>query len=291
MAKKKRVKKISPKRKTKKLKEVSQDYEIAYDFATKVYTQFKDVIKSIILFGSVSKLKEVKKSDIDLIIIIDDCTVQWDQELVAWYREELSKLIQKQKYQRKLHINTVTLSTFWEELKNGEPVTINIIRYGQALIDFGGFFEPLKIMLAKGKIRPSPEAVYNSLRRSPIHIAKARFSLVSSIENIYWSMVDAAQAALMAAGNIPPSPEHIPDMLLSVFVKDKILNPKYLDWYNQVYELAQDVIKGKLKAAEGKEIDEYIKKAEEYEKAMRKITIKLIENQKIIRLEDKKELF
>ena len=68
--------------KTLKLK---TDHEIATDFAIKVYKKFDKIIKSIILFGSVEK-KEVKPgSDIDIIIVIDDVSLNWDQELIAWY--------------------------------------------------------------------------------------------------------------------------------------------------------------------------------------------------------------
>ena len=272
-------------------KVVSKDHEIAYDFATKAYTEFKDVIKSIVLFGSVSKQEQGKNSDIDIIIIVDDCSIKWDQELIAWYRQELSELVSKQRYTRKIHINTVTLTAFWDEIKSGDPVAINVIRYGQPLIDFGGFFEPLKAMLAKGRIRPTPESVYVSLRRGPLHIAKAKYAIVSSVENIYWSMVDASQAALMASGNIPPSPEHIPELLYEVFSKERLLDKKYIDWYMEIYNLAHDSVKGNIKSILGKEIDKYIERAEKFEKEMRGITIKLIENEKIIRLEEKKDLF
>ncbi|MEK6835400.1 MAG: nucleotidyltransferase domain-containing protein, partial [Nanoarchaeota archaeon] len=148
---------------------ITRDYDVAYDFATKVYQKFREVVKSIILFGSTAKEIQKAKSDIDIIIIVDDATIQWTQELIAWYREELSKLIAGLRYPKKLHINTVTLSTFWKEVLVGEPVVINVIRYGIALIDFGGFFEPLKILLARGQIKPSNEAIYNALKRAPFH--------------------------------------------------------------------------------------------------------------------------
>src|SRR3990167_1526954 len=114
---------------------------------------------------------------IDIIIFVDDATIQWDDELIAWYREELQKIVANNKNRDKLHINTVTLTVFWDEFKSGEPVAINIVRYGKALIDFGGFFEPLKILLAKGKIKPSAEAVYNALRRAPFHLSRAKYGL------------------------------------------------------------------------------------------------------------------
>ena len=117
---------IKKKRTTKKNK-FSKDYDIAHDFSVKSYKLFKEAIKSIIFFGSAAKGKSVKGSDIDIIIILDDCSIAWDEELIAWYREELRKLIEKEPYGKKLHINTVTLSTFWEEVRAGDPATINII--------------------------------------------------------------------------------------------------------------------------------------------------------------------
>ena len=234
-------------------KSISKDYDIAYDFSIKAYKQFQEIIKSIVLFGSVPQKKK-NRNDIDIIIIIDDCTIQWDETLIAWYREELGKLIAKQNYKRELHINTVTLSAFWEEVKEGDPVVINIIRYGQALIDFGGFFDPLKVMLAKGRIRPTPEAIFNTLRRSPIHISKAKQSIISSIEGLYWSMVDSSHAALMAANVIPPSPEYVGEMLYDVFVKNKKLKKKYVSWYIDMYELMKDVTHGNVKKLEGKKL-------------------------------------
>ncbi len=269
-------------------KKLDSDYDIAYDFAVKSYKKFREVIKSIILFGSVPKQKAVKESDIDIIVIIDDCSIEWDQELIAWYREELGKLVAEQNYRRKLHINTVTLSTFWEEVKAGEPVAINIIRYGQALIDFGGFFDPLKVMLAKGRIRPTTEAVFTSLRRAPVHISKARFSVMGSIEHLWWAMVDSAHAALMAAGEVPPSPEHVSYMLNEVFVRNKVLDKKYVRWYDEMFDISKRIIHGDLKELKGKEVDDHIEKVVEFEKAMRRITTKLLEHEKMIRIERKK---
>ena len=208
MVKKKTTKKKVIKHRTKrKSSSKKSDQDIAMDFATKAYKKFQESIKSIVLFGSVSKKTTTKGSDIDILVIVDDCSVQWDQELIAWYREEMGKILEKQS--DKLHINTVTLSTFWEDVREGEPAAINIIRYGQTLIDFGGFFDPLKSLLAKGRIRPTSEAVFTTLRRAPMHISRAKFDIVNSIEHLYWAMVDSAHSALMAKNQIPPSPEHV----------------------------------------------------------------------------------
>ena len=290
MAKKKTTKKKVIKHHTKRKshsKKQKSDYDIAYDFATKTYKKFQEAIKSIVLFGSVSKNDTTKGSDIDILIIVDDCSVQWDQELIAWYREELGKILENQS--DKLHINTVTLSTFWEDVREGEPAAINIIRYGQTLIDFGGFFDPLKALLAKGRIRPTSEAVFTTLRRAPMHISRAKFDIVNSIEHLYWAMVNSAHSALMAKNQIPPSPEHVGEMLEEIFVKNKILDKKYVKWYGEMYQLAHDIIHGNIKHLTGKDIDVLMARTINFEKKLRDITSNLIHKQKIIREELKEK--
>jgi len=284
----KRAKKNS-KNSKKKLASIQRtDYDIAYDFATKAYQKFREVIKSIVLFGSVAKTEAKPESDIDIIIIVDDCAIAWDQELIAWYREELGKLIVEQNYEKKIHVNTITLSTFWDELRAGLPIIINIIRYGQPLIDFGGFFDPLKVLLAKGRIRPTPEAVFVTLKRAPEHIARARLDILNTVENLYWAVVDSAHAALMACNQIPPSPEHIPEMMQNILVKNRLINKKLVEDFKRIRNLAKNILYGYVKEIKGKDIDFYTEMAENFEKEMRKITTKLIEKEKIIKIEEKK---
>src|SRR3989344_5665417 len=243
------------------------DYDIAYDFAIKAYEKFKDVIKSIALFGSVAKEQPYKKSDIDIIIIVDDCTILWDEELIAWYREELARLIAQQKYKKELHINTVTLSTFWKEIKEGDPVAINILRYGEPLVDYGGFFSPLKVLLRRGKIRPTPEAIYIALQRAPMHLSRSRYAVLVAVEGLYWAMVDAAHAALMAAGHSPPSPEHVYDMLKKILPK---LPARYPAYFKDMYMVAHNITHGNVKAMHGRQIDELREKEEDFVNEMKK---------------------
>jgi predicted nucleotidyltransferase len=142
----KKQEKSSKKSKIKKLPstmKLASERSIAMDFATKVYKEFDQMIKSVIMFGSSAKKISTPDSDIDIIIIIDDVAIQWDAELVAHYRGTLADVIKENPYKKSLHINTVKLSTWWQDLMRGDPIIVNILRYGDALIDFGGFFNPL----------------------------------------------------------------------------------------------------------------------------------------------------
>jgi len=276
MAYKKKVKKKSSKNSKKKniskkhiptLKIIKED-EIAMDFALKAYKKFEKAIKSIILFGSSAKKTSVTGSDIDIILIIDDASIKWDQEMIAWYREELEKILEANPYQKNLHINTIKITTWWEDLLRGDPVILNVLRYGEALVDLGGFFDPLKHLLIQGKIKSTPEAIYTSLERAPIHFQRSKVAELNAIEGLYWAMADASQAALMSAGVAPPSPENIPDNLQETFVSKGMLNKKYVVWMRELLFLHKDIMHRKVQELEGAKIDEYQAKTDEFIKVM-----------------------
>lgn len=250
--------------------------EIATDFAAKVYKRFDKIIKSIILFGSTAKQTNVPGSDIDIIIVVDDSTVRFNDEMIVWYREELGKIVQQNPYKKELHINTVRLTTWWNDLQRGDPVVINILRYGEPLLDFGGFFTPLKILLQEGRIRSTPEAIYIALERVPAHILRSKNSELGAIEGVYWAFVDSAHALLMAIKISPPSPEHIPSLLTENFVNKKLLRTRYVDWYRDLFDVHRRIVHGEIRNLPGHIIDEWQVRAEEFFKEVLKLINQLI---------------
>jgi predicted nucleotidyltransferase/uncharacterized protein (UPF0332 family) len=258
------------------------DHEIATDFASKVYEKFKKIIKSIVLFGSVEKERATLGSDIDIIIIVDDVSINWDQELIAWYREELDKILQQNPYGAKLHINTIRLSTWWDDLMKGDPVVLNVIRSGFPILDAAGFIEPLKFLMLRGKITGTPESIYQCIQRAPSHLARSKAAELSAVDGIYWSMVDAAHGALISAGYFPPSPEHVMVDLKEAFVDKGFLKMKYVEWYKDMYYLHKKIDHLEIKDIKGSEIDIWQQRAEEFMKEM----ISLVE--KIVGVEKKK---
>lgn len=284
---KKMVKKIptknqtnqKPKKISKKLiptLQLKNERDIAMDFAQKAYTRFDKMIKAVILFGSAVKHTNVVGSDIDIIIILDNATIKFDEKLVAWYRDELRKIVQTNPYKKDLHINTVTLTTWWNDLIKGDPTVVNIIRYGDVLIDFGGFFSPLKILLEQGKIKPTPEAIYTSLNRVPTHIRLSKQAEISAIEGSYWAMVDTAQSLLMALKILPPSREHIPILLKENLVDKKLLKLKYVTDFRDLHNLHSKIMHGEIKDIGGDIIDHWQDKSEKFFNVALKLVEELI---------------
>jgi predicted nucleotidyltransferase len=243
---------------------LKSERDIAMDFAQKLYQKFDKLIKSVILFGSSVKHQTITGSDIDIIIIVDDASIRFDDKLILWYREELAMIIQENPYKKDLHINTVKLTTWWQDLSKGDPTIINILRYGDALIDFGGFFNPLKILLEDGKIQSTPEAIYTCLNRVPFHISRSKLSQVGAIEGCYWSMVDSSQALLMTIKVLPPSPEHIATMLKENFVDKKLMKLKHVQDFKELHDLHKRISHGEIRELKGDIIDIWQKKSEEY---------------------------
>lgn len=253
------------------------EQDIAMDFAIKVYKQFDKLIKSVVLFGSTVKGTATAGSDIDIVIILDDASVRWDQELIAWYRQELEKIMKINPYSQEIHINTVKLTTWWEDLMRGDPVVINILRHGEALLDYGGFFEPLKRLLLEGRIRPSPEAIYVSLQRAPMNLARSKAAELSAVEGLFWAMVDSAHAALIAVNVLPPSPEHLAVDLKEQFVNSGKLKMKYVVWFRDLLILHKKIGHGEIKDLKGIEIDAWQTRAEEFVDVMAKLVKDIVE--------------
>jgi len=245
--------------------------DIAMDFAAKAYEKFNKMIKSVILFGSQVKGEAKESSDIDIMVLIDDAAIQWDEELIAWYREELAKMVQNNPYQRDLHINTTKLTIWWKDLSRGDPVILNVIRYGVPLIDFGGFFEPLKVLLQQGNIKPTPEAIYSCLQRTPFHIGRSKAAELSAIEGLYWAMVDSSHAALMAAKQMPPSPEHVPEILKQIFVDTGNLKQNYVDEYKELLDLHKKIVHKEISDLKGGDIDGWQEKTEKFVQEMTRL--------------------
>jgi len=288
MAKKKSVKKkkkTSKKKKVKKSKserKILNEKDIAMDLAQAVHIKFDRMVKASVLFGSQTKGTSKAGSDIDIIFIIDDSSIDWDLELISWYREELGKIISDKTkyYNRDFHINTIKLTTFWEDMMYGDPVVINILRFGESLIDSGSFFVPLKSLLIQGKMRSTPEAAYAALQRAPGHLARSKAYEVSAIEGVYWTLVDSAQAALITAGKLPPSPEKIPQMLKETFVDSGVLKLNYVKAIRDLYSLHKSISHGEIFDIKGVDLDNWQDIAEKFMNEMTRIIDLMMEQRK-----------
>lgn len=227
-----------------------QDMEIAYKFSSKAYKEFGNFLKSIVLFGGVAK-KKTGRADIDILLLVDDLYVNITPEMIEAYRVIVENMVNDTS--NRLHITTLKLTSFWEYAKAGDPIIVNILRDGISLLDTG-FFEPMQALFRQGRIRPTPESVWNYYSKAPFSIANSQWHVHQAVFDLYWAVIDSAHAALMKLGEIPPSPEHAADMLEEKMVKKKLLEQKYAKIMRKFYSLSRDVLNRKAKLT-GKDYD------------------------------------
>jgi len=248
-----------------------EDLDIAYDFAKSAYKEFGDFVKAIILFGSSARHEQHKGGDIDILIVINDLSIRVSEELVEAYRIITEKIVLKTS--KKIHVTTLKMTAFWEYIKNGDPIGINMLRDGVALIDTG-FFDPLQALLRQGRIRPTPESIYSYFDKAPATLYNSRWHVLQGTLDLYWAVIDAAHAALMKLDVVPPTPSHIADLMDEKMVKRRIIDKKYADTMRKFFNLSKMIMRREIKEVSGQEFDSYLAEATEFVEAMRKIVEK-----------------
>lgn len=246
----------------------SRDIEIARKFAKIMYKEFGSFISALILFGSVTRSSTNPKRDIDILIILDDVRIKFTKDLVQTYRIITEKAIGQVAPER-LHVQSMKFTSFWEYVRAGDPVAINVLRHGVSLIDTG-FFDPLQILLEQGRIRPSKESVYTYFTMAPASLSRSKHHILAATVDLYWAVIDAAHAALMHSGEIPPTPDHVSDLLELRLVKTKHISRKYSDIMRKMYSTYKKIIRREIQDISGNEYDKLKQDAEIFIKEMKK---------------------
>jgi len=246
----------------------TEDLKIAQRFSQELKNELGDFLMGVVVFGSSVRREKTIHSDLDILVITDDTTFQITEQLIEGYKIIVENLVAR--ISTKLHITSMTFTSFWEYVKVGDPVVVNILRDGVGLIDTG-FFYPLQRLLKMGKIRPSEESVWRYFGRSPLTLLNSKWHILQGTLDLYWSVIDAAHAALMRKNQIPPSPEHVADLLEEIFVKKKLLEPRYADIMRKFYKLSKMITHREVKDINGPEYDRLYKEADEFVQRMKRL--------------------
>ncbi len=253
-------------RKEKKTTEHTQEeLNTARKFSQSMYKEFGEFIRAVVLFGGESRKN---KRDIDLLIILDDVRVKFTQDLVETYRIILEKTANDIDPKR-LHIQSMKFTSFWEYIRVGDPVATNILRYGTSLVDTG-FFDPLQALLDQGRIRPSEESIHTYFVLAPADISRSKQHLLGATVDLYWAVINSAHAALMKYGEVPPTPSHAAELIRKTLVKKRILSQKSASTMQQMYKTFKGITDRNIKEVTGKQYDQYRKDTEAFVNEIKK---------------------
>ncbi len=244
------------------------DMTIVRNFARELHKEYGGFIKGVVIFGSAAKGMRSKKGDIDVLVIVDDISIQMTSEVVEAYRIITENAVNK--ISTKLHVISLKFTTFWDYVRNGDPVIINILRDGVPIMD-QNFFAPIQYLLKQGRIRPTMEAIQSYFERSPKTLYNSKWHIMQATLDLYWAVTDSAHAALMIKEIIPPAPAHIADLMQTELVDKNILEQKHVATVRKFYNLMKMITHREIKEITGPDYDEYYKEAENFVNVMEKI--------------------
>ena len=245
-----------------------EDIETVRKFTKKLHDEFGNFLRAVVMFGSSVKGQKKPSSDLDVLVVVDDVNINLTPEMIQTYRILVEKLIGENSL--KLHVTSLRFSSFWEYVRAGDPVAINVLRDGVALIDTG-FFDPLQVLLKQGRIRPSAEAIWSYLFRAPTTLHNAKWHMMQAALDCYWAAVDSAHAALMSIGEVPTAPESVADLLEEKFVRTGYLDKKFVVSMRNFYKLSKMITHREIKEVKGEEVAQWIKESEEFVDVMRNL--------------------
>jgi predicted nucleotidyltransferase/uncharacterized protein (UPF0332 family) len=246
-----------------------EDIDIVYSFTSKLYKEFGEFLKAVVLFGStVKKEQKDSKGDIDILVIVDDASLIVTADVAETYRIIAEKLVVE--ISERLHITTLRLTSFWEYIRAGDPIGLNMLREGVPILDTG-FFRPLQIMLQQGRIRPSPEAIWTYFSRAPATLHNSKWHITQATLDLYWAVIDSAHAALMRMDELPPTPEHVADMIEQRLVKCGFVSQRYAHIMRNFYRLSKMIMHREIKEISGSEFEKYYQDAYDFVTTMKRI--------------------
>ncbi len=250
-----------------------EDIDIVYAFSKEIKKELGNLLKGIILFGSTARHFNTNKKnhDIDILLIIDDVTAKLTAELIQTYRIIVEKIVIRTS--KKLHITSLRLTNFWEYIRAGDPIAVNMLRDGVAILDTG-FFEPLQLLLFQGRIRPSNESIQNYLMMAPQTLQNSKGHILQATLDLYWAVIDGAHAALMYVGEVPPSPAHAADMFDEKLVKTGLVEKKHSHTIRMFYNLGKSIMHGQVHDMTGDQYDSYYREALDFVMAIKKFVNK-----------------
>jgi len=238
--------------------------------------KFEKYILSYVAAGSL--FRGEKSNDIDVYVVIDDTDVKKMPRMEL--RDKLRAIIVGMGFeaskitgiQKQFHIQTYILTDFWDQVKDASPVIFTFLRDGVPLYD-RGVFMPWKLLLQMGRIRPSMEAIDMNMEMGERLLERIRHKMLSVVgEDLYYAVLNPAQAALMLYGIPPPTPKETIHLLEEIFVKkEKMLEKKYVTILENIRTAYKNIEHGKTKEVSGKDIDEMLKEAQDYLKRIKEL--------------------
>jgi len=212
--------------------------EIVDLFIEKLLSKYENLI-SVCIIGSRLTGKFDKSSDLDIIVLLDNTSLKIDEEFIKSEIKELAASVDKI-----IHCQIMFLTSFWNYVNNGSPITFTMLRDAKAYYDTG-FFETLQKLLRAGFIKPKTEDAERQLFIAK-QLMKMTYHSINKglVDNLQGAVVSATQSLLMEMGREPPAPKQIPDAIKEL-VNKKMIDEEYYLIAKKIIQVYKEIEHGK----------------------------------------------
>lgn len=252
---------------------------IANQFKDEVLGKYKNFVKAVVLFGSLVRGDFHEKSDIDLLVVIDDTIARFTPEMKLNFDDDIYA-IGKRISEAIIVQPAWTLTEFWDMARIGHPLLYTIVRDGWALYDTG-FWVPIRKLLEMGKIPTTLEAVEKFMEAAPQKISRVETAKLYMVaEDLYYAVLNSSQAVLMYTGQNPPAPKYTPQEVKEHLVNSGLLEQVYLTDLENIIDFRKRVEHKEVTEITGQQLDEYIQKTKQFVSRMEQLLLQLQKKKK-----------
>lgn len=209
-------------------------------------------------------------------LLIDDLKI--DEDILKKIKNKVLDTINKikEEYNLTLHAEIIKLTDYYDAILKNKIDIFAEIKESLCLYDAGGFFKPIKVLVEKGEIKGTKEAIFKLILEVRRDMRELRNIKLDVLSNLYNAIIDAAEAALMLRGISLFVPKEIPKLLEKEFLRKKLISKKTLEAFKDVYNTYKSYEYGEIEEIDGGKLDELIKKTDIFISEMQDLMKKMI---------------
>ncbi|MEE9405866.1 MAG: hypothetical protein V3V26_00495 [Candidatus Aenigmarchaeota archaeon] len=179
------------------------------------------------------------------------------------------------KYDSAVKLELAELSDYFRNVMEGDIGTYKMIRDASLLYDPSHFVHPIKKMVKTGMIHGTKEALMRRFHSINQHFREISREKLRVLDNIYMSIIEASQAAILAAGHPIPVPKQVPPSIKKYFVDKGLLEKKYLNQCSEIVKAFKSVEHREKPVPSGAELDKLQEIARQYRERLKELVLKM----------------
>jgi len=260
------------KKRTKKTarKKLEKGFEVLKEFCGLVLKKNKKEIRAIWLLATESL---EKAEDFSVVLLIDSNKTKLEKrkKLERDVFEIEKKIFETRKV--KIHSGFYDINDYFERVMTNNLEIFSEILHSIPLYDPTSFFTPLRTLARQRKILGTKEATFRIIDSIKAHFKAIHGYKLEVLDAIYSGVIDAGQAALLAANYSIPVQKHLSHHLKKCFIGGKrkkkiMLEKRYIKWCEEIVTTFKGFEHGIIKDISGQQIDNLVIKGAVFIKKM-----------------------